>query len=143
MTNRTQRGATALLAGIFASALMGLSVFSSAKPAEAFPKFARKEGKPCGYCHINPKGNGPRNPTGIWYDKHNFSFEGYTPEKAEEMYGKPAATPTPTPAPTATPSPTPTAKPTPKPTPKPAVKKPVKKAAKKTVTKTAKAPAAH
>lgn len=137
MINRTQRGAAAFLAGAFASALIGLSAFSSAKPAEAFPKFATKEKKPCGFCHVNPAGKGPRNVAGIWYDKHNFSFEGYTPEKAEELYGTPAATPTPAP----TPSPTPTAKPTPKP--KPAVKKPAAKkpAAKKPVKKTAKAPA--
>jgi hypothetical protein len=139
MINRTQRGAAAFMAGVFASALIGLTAFSSAKPAAAFPKFATKEKKPCGFCHINPAGKGPRNVAGIWYDKHNFSFEGYTPEKAEELYGKPAATPTP--APTATPSPTPTAKPTPKPTPKVKAKPAAKKTVKKTVKKAAKAPA--
>jgi outer membrane biosynthesis protein TonB len=133
MIHRTQRGAAACLAAVFASALVGLSAFSTAKPAEAFPKFATKEKKPCGFCHVNPAGKGPRNVAGIWYDKHNFSFEGYTPEKAEELYGTPAATPTPEPTPTPTPKPTP--KPAAKPTPKP------KPPAKKVVKKTAKAPA--
>ena len=141
MINRTQRGVAALLSGAFVTALIGLSAFTSAAPAQAFPKFARKEMKPCSYCHVKPSGGGARNPNGIWYDKHANSFGAdFTEAKAEELYGKPAETP----APTATPSPTPTAKPTPKPTPKatpkPAAKKPVKKVV-KTTKKAAKAPA--
>lgn len=144
MINRTQRGSAAFLAGVFVTALIGVSAVTSAAPAQAFPKFARKEMKPCGYCHINPAGKGPRNAVGIWYDKHNFSFDGdFTEAKAEELYGKGKPAETPAPTPIATPSPTPTAKPTPKPTPKatpkPVAKKPVKKVVKKPTKKAPKA----
>jgi hypothetical protein len=55
-----------------ASALMLGSGAAFAKPA-----FAEKEKKPCGYCHVNPAGGGARNARGIYYQTHNFSFEGY------------------------------------------------------------------
>jgi hypothetical protein len=42
MIYRTQRGAAALLAGVFASALVGLSAFSSPKPAKPVVKPAAK-----------------------------------------------------------------------------------------------------
>ena len=150
MINRTQRGAAAFLAGVFVTALIGLSAFTSATPAQAFPKFARKEMKPCSYCHVKPSGGGARNANGIWYQKHENSFGAdFTEAKAEELYGKPAETPapaaTPSPTPTAKPTPTPTPKatlkPSPKATPKPAAKKPVKKVVKKTTKKAAPAPA--
>lgn len=138
MISKTQRGVAATQTVVFAAALAGLSFFCATRQAEAFPKFARAEKKACVYCHVNPAGSGKRNAAGIWYDKHNFSFADYTPEKAAALYGGGAA-PTPTAAPTITPSPAPTAKPTPKPTAKPKpkaaakkpVKKPVKAAAKK------------
>jgi hypothetical protein len=42
--------------------------------AEARPPFARRERKACGYCHINPRGGGPRNQTGLLYARNEFSF---------------------------------------------------------------------
>ncbi len=42
--------------------------------AEARPEFARREVKACGYCHVNPRGGGPRNQTGILYARNEFSF---------------------------------------------------------------------
>ncbi len=42
--------------------------------AEARPEFARREAKACGYCHVNPRGGGPRNQTGILYARNEFSF---------------------------------------------------------------------
>ncbi len=45
-----------------------------ARKAEARPQFARREGKACGYCHINPRGGGARNQTGLLYARHEFSF---------------------------------------------------------------------
>lgn len=44
------------------------------REAEARPQFARREGKACGYCHINPRGGGARNQTGLLYARHDFSF---------------------------------------------------------------------
>ena len=49
------------------------------EPAEAFPKFARKENKPCAHCHVKAKGGGARNAAGRWYEHHGFSFKGYKP----------------------------------------------------------------
>jgi len=43
-------------------------------PATARPEFARREGKACGFCHINPRGGGPRNETGRTYAKNEFHF---------------------------------------------------------------------
>ncbi|MCZ6572097.1 MAG: hypothetical protein O7C98_02900 [Planctomycetota bacterium] len=43
-------------------------------PVRARPEFARREAKACGFCHINPRGGGPRNRTGQEYARNNFSF---------------------------------------------------------------------
>ncbi|MHC4972143.1 MAG: hypothetical protein ACYTG3_07410 [Planctomycetota bacterium] len=45
-----------------------------APEAEARPPFARREQKACGYCHINPRGGGARNQTGLLYARNEFSF---------------------------------------------------------------------
>jgi hypothetical protein len=45
-----------------------------AREAAAKPPFARREGKACGYCHINPRGGGPRNARGLEYARNEFSF---------------------------------------------------------------------
>lgn len=100
----------------------GAMLLMSEPSAQAWPKYATAEKKPCSYCHVKTSGGGARNPAGAWYQKHNHSFAEYTPEKAAAEYGGGAAegaTATPTPAPT------------PKPTPKPVVKKPVTKTTKK------------
>ena len=44
------------------------------REAAARPPFARREKKACGYCHINPRGGGARNRTGLLYARHEFSF---------------------------------------------------------------------
>jgi hypothetical protein len=49
-------------------------VVPTAGVAEARPEFARREAKACGYCHVNPRGGGPRNQTGILYARNEFSF---------------------------------------------------------------------
>lgn len=48
----------------------------TAKPSEAKPPFAAKEGKPCAYCHATPSG-GARNYRGLFYKAHNLTFEGF------------------------------------------------------------------
>lgn len=50
-------------------------------PAWALPKYAQKENKPCGYCHVKPGGGGARNARGVWYAAHGHSFRGYAPAK--------------------------------------------------------------
>ena len=42
--------------------------------AGARPEFARREGRACGYCHINPRGGGARNQRGLAYARNEFKF---------------------------------------------------------------------
>ncbi|MHC4958418.1 MAG: hypothetical protein ACYTGN_08570 [Planctomycetota bacterium] len=41
---------------------------------DARPEFARREGRACGYCHINPRGGGARNARGIEFARNEFKF---------------------------------------------------------------------
>ncbi len=43
--------------------------------ASATPAFARKEHKPCNYCHVVP--GGPRNYRGLYYQTHHLSFAAF------------------------------------------------------------------
>jgi hypothetical protein len=45
--------------------------------ANARPAFAKKEGKKCIYCHLNP-GGGARGFRGIYYKLHEHSFKGFS-----------------------------------------------------------------
>jgi hypothetical protein len=60
-----------LVAGVFAAA----AFVSSAQHAQAKPEYAAKEGKPCGYCHVNPAGGGPRNAKDKQYEANGHKFK--------------------------------------------------------------------
>lgn len=75
------RGAVPLLLA-FAAIL-----FAGSRPVAARPEFARREMKACGYCHINPRGGGPRNQRGLEYARNDFRFP---PTKAEPGAVRPA-----------------------------------------------------
>ncbi len=47
--------------------------------------YAKKENKLCAYCHVDPKGGGPRNPRGAFYESHNLSFAGFKDEKQDAV----------------------------------------------------------
>lgn len=49
-------------------------LFAGTRTVHARPEFARKEMKACGYCHINPRGGGPRNARGLEYARNDFRF---------------------------------------------------------------------
>ena len=72
----------------------GLSIAAPPRPAEARPEYAKKEGKECAYCHVNPKGGGPRNAKGEEYLKNGKKFPpapgGFGEDKAfsSEAIGK-------------------------------------------------------
>ena len=51
-----------------------LSAILLAPTAEARPEFARRETLACGYCHIQPRGGGPRNANGLRYARNEFKF---------------------------------------------------------------------
>ncbi|MHC4956218.1 MAG: hypothetical protein ACYTGZ_20435 [Planctomycetota bacterium] len=61
-------------------ALAGLLLYAVAltagrePAAEARPEFARRESLACGYCHIQPRGGGPRNSNGLRYARNEFKF---------------------------------------------------------------------
>ena len=70
---------TAIVAGLGALAV-GIFVAATAmvvapQHATALPAYAQKEGKPCGYCHVNPAGGGVRNATGKKYEANGHSFK--------------------------------------------------------------------
>ncbi|HYA73307.1 MAG TPA: hypothetical protein VEF36_09100 [Roseiarcus sp.] len=44
------------------------------KHAAALPAYAAKEGKPCGYCHVNPAGGGARTDKGKAYEANGHKF---------------------------------------------------------------------
>ena len=62
--------ATAIAAVVL---LAGLVV--APRPASALPAYAQKEGKACGYCHINPAGGGARNAKGQQYQANGHTFK--------------------------------------------------------------------
>jgi hypothetical protein len=64
-------GSAALVAVIIS--LAGLIV--SSRSATALPAYAQKEGKPCGYCHVNPAGGGDRNARGKQYEANGHTFK--------------------------------------------------------------------
>jgi hypothetical protein len=67
----TVAGAGALVAGIAGAAVL----VAASQNAQALPAYAAKEGKPCGYCHVNPAGGGPRNAKGKQYQANGRTFK--------------------------------------------------------------------
>jgi hypothetical protein len=77
MTSKATRtkiiaGLGALAVGIFVAAA---AVIVAPRHAEALPAYAQKEGKACGYCHVNPAGGGDRNAMGKKYEAGGHSFK--------------------------------------------------------------------
>jgi hypothetical protein len=64
-------GAGAFVAGVIAVA----ALIAAPQQAQALPAYAAKEGKPCGYCHVNPAGGGPRNARGKQYQANGHTFK--------------------------------------------------------------------
>jgi hypothetical protein len=65
-------GLGALAVGIF---VVAAAVIVAPRHATALPAYAQKEGKPCGYCHMNPAGGGERNAKGKQYEAGGHSFK--------------------------------------------------------------------
>lgn len=78
LTRRVVDGPVALPRAAFAAAAIAIGLFGlSGGAAHAFPKFAKAESKPCGYCHVNPAGGGERNYRGLFYKTNGLSFAGF------------------------------------------------------------------
>jgi hypothetical protein len=65
-------GLATLAIGIFVAFV---SLVVAPRQASALPAYAAKEGKACGYCHVNPAGGGPRNANGKKYEANGHSFK--------------------------------------------------------------------
>ena len=70
---------TTIVTGL-ATLAVGIVVASAAlvvapRQPTALPAYAAKEGKACGYCHVNPAGGGERNATGKKYEANGHSFK--------------------------------------------------------------------
>jgi hypothetical protein len=64
-------GIGAMVAGLIAAA----ALVAAPQSAQALPQYAAKEGKACGYCHVNPAGGGPRNARGKQYEANGHKFK--------------------------------------------------------------------
>lgn len=65
-------GLGALAIGIFVTAT---ALVVAPRHATALPAYAQKEGKACGYCHVNPSGGGDRNAKGKQYEANGHTFK--------------------------------------------------------------------
>jgi len=63
-------GASAALA----TAVLLAGLVAVPRSATALPAYSQKEGKACGYCHVNPAGGGPRNAKGKQYQANGHKF---------------------------------------------------------------------
>ena len=63
-------GASAALA----AAVLLAGLVAAPRSATALPAYAAKEGKACGYCHVNPAGGGPRTAKGKQYEANGHKF---------------------------------------------------------------------
>jgi hypothetical protein len=59
-----------------ASFVVALVALAAAPPAEARPIYARQTNLPCGSCHINPQGGGPRNAFGRAFARNGHRLPG-------------------------------------------------------------------
>jgi hypothetical protein len=60
--------------------VVALAIFSGSllTLATAKPEYAKKEGKPCTFCHVK-MGSKELTDAGKYYKEHNHSLEGYKP----------------------------------------------------------------
>ena len=72
-------GLAALAIGIFVAAA---TLVVAPRHAAALPAYAAKEGKPCGFCHVNPAGGGERNATGKKYEAGGHSIRFHQDEES-------------------------------------------------------------
>jgi len=50
------------------------ALVTAPRSATALPAYSQKEGKACGYCHVNPAGGGERNAKGKQYEANGHKF---------------------------------------------------------------------
>jgi hypothetical protein len=50
------------------------ALVTAPRSATALPAYSQKEGKACGYCHLNPAGGGERNAQGKHYEANGHKL---------------------------------------------------------------------
>lgn len=55
--------------------IAGTTLAVSTRHAQALPAYATKEGKACGFCHVNPAGGGERTAAGNQYAANGHTFK--------------------------------------------------------------------
>ena len=70
------------------AAAVGLAAAVPSEPATAQQEYAKKEGKDCGFCHVNAKGAGPRNDKGQEYEAngHRFGVQSWSSDALRKQY---------------------------------------------------------
>ncbi len=63
-------------AAVAALTVCGALMIVAPKPAAALPAYAAATGKPCGACHVNPAGGGPRNAYGEAFAANGHKLPG-------------------------------------------------------------------
>jgi len=61
------------LAGFAAVALVSVATLAP-REAAATPAYSAQTKSPCGRCHVNPAGGGPRNAAGQRFEKNGHKF---------------------------------------------------------------------
>jgi tetratricopeptide (TPR) repeat protein len=74
--------------GVHVLVVAALAIVVSPSDALATREYAKAEGKECAYCHLNPKGGGPRNDRGREYEAngHEFGVKSWTSDVTERKY---------------------------------------------------------
>lgn len=79
-TNPTDRHAMLLAWGATIAATgaaLVLAAVLSSRPAQALPAYARQTGLPCGQCHVDPSGGGPRTAFGRAFARNGHRLPGH------------------------------------------------------------------
>lgn len=87
------------LSALAISLATAAALFSAPVTAHAYPAYAKKENKSCGYCHVRAAGGGARNYRGAYYKGHGLSFASFD-DTAEAKKAGVEVGPDPTPNPT-------------------------------------------
>ncbi len=76
-SNLLGAAALCMAVGVGAAMLIGGSIALVApSPALALPAYAQQTGLPCGRCHVNPAGGGPRNAFGKAFAANGHKLPG-------------------------------------------------------------------